>query len=307
MPIYAKSETQVRKVMSVLSPHIKSVGTNRNYAQALKNFCDYLKSTVGKTADLRAATIEQAQAYLQTRAAEVSQKTLDMDRQAIQKMMQVVGTLPPDEKLKDPETGKIEKSEIKTELKPRSYTNEQVAAICDHQTEKYALSTQIAHAAGLRAHELFTIERADEKAATYRPNKQNERLYGQYKFEGREKYVSYVVTGKGGHVREIRLPRELADKLERRRFDEPHQVRDRRVIYYSKYDIAGGQKWSNSFSKASTKTLGWSNGAHGLRHSYAQDRMSELETRGHTHSESEAIVSLEMGHYRETITEVYLR
>jgi hypothetical protein len=36
-----------------------------------------------------------------------------------------------------------------------SYTAEQVVMIAEVQTEKYALATEIAHAAGLRAHELI--------------------------------------------------------------------------------------------------------------------------------------------------------
>ncbi|MDN4711067.1 site-specific integrase, partial [Vibrio parahaemolyticus] len=66
-------------------------------------------------------------------------------------------------------------------------------------------------------------------------------------------------------------------------------------------------KWSNSFSAASKRVLGWSEGAHGLRHSYAQERMHELQKAGFNRDLALETVSQEMGHFRPEITEVYLR
>ena len=60
-----------------------------------------------------------------------------------------------------------------------------------------------------------------------------------------------------------------------------------------------------SFSKTSSHVLGWSRGGHGLRHTYAQERMKEI-----TKIEYERalkIVSQEMGHFRPNITLIYLR
>ena len=59
-------------------------------------------------------------------------------------------------------------------------------------------------------------------------------------------------------------------------FLEPIRVRDRGVFYVQKYDLAGGKKFTDSFAKASERALGWSTGAHGLRHSYAQERLKNL-------------------------------
>lgn len=73
------------------------------------------------------------------------------------------------------------------------------------------------------------------------------------------------------------------------------------------YDISGGKKWSNSFSAASKRALGWTHGAHGLRHTYAQDRMNELQKIGFNYLETLGIVSQELGHFRPDITEIYLR
>ena len=84
-------------------------------------------------------------------------------------------------------------------------------------------------------------------------------------------------------------------------------VYDRDIGYRTQYDIGGGQNWSNSFSAASNRELGWSNGAHGLRHEFAQERMNALQGAGYEYKEALEIVSQEMGHFRPEITEVYLR
>ncbi|MGP5714068.1 hypothetical protein ACTXPD_18980, partial [Vreelandella alkaliphila] len=103
------------------------------------------------------------------------------------------------------------------------------------------------------------------------------------------------------------IPHELANRLEATRLGQPQQVTDRGVYYQSHYAIGGGQRWSNSFSQASDAALGRSTGAHGLRHSYAQERMGELQRDGLNYRDALEVVSQEMGHFRDSITEVYLR
>lgn len=108
-------------------------------------------------------------------------------------------------------------------------------------------------------------------------------------------------------MREVLIPHELSERLEALRLETPQRVTDRGIFYQSHYDIGGGQRWSNSFSAAADRALGWSTGAHGLRHSYAQDRMIELQNRGLTRNQALETVSQEMGHFRPEITETYLR
>lgn len=270
---------------------IKSVGTVRNYEQALKN----VATTLAKSGEsLKNLTPETAKTYLADRAAEVGQKTLDMERQAIQAMLQHVT-----HQLEQTERLEVIKSEHQQILESRAYSTEQVGMIAEHQTDKHSLATEIAHAAGLRAHELLTLAPASERPADLRPALES-------KFEGREG-VLYTVAGKGGLVREVMLPKELAERLEERRLDEPKQVADRGVYYEQSYDIGAGKQFSDSFSKASDRALDWSTGAHGLRHSYAQERMDELQSMGYDRDTALETVSQEMGHFRPEITEVYLR
>ncbi|EOX3900523.1 site-specific integrase [Vibrio alginolyticus] len=288
----AVAERQAANVMKQVQGHIlSSVGTVRNYEERLTIVAQHANAEF--KCGLRDLTIEQAHQYLSDRATEVGQKTLDMERQAIQCMMQhVTGKLGQTEKLD------VIKSEQQPILSSRSYSPEQAKMIADAQTERNALATEIAHAAGLRAHELHTLQRIDERIPDPRPALEE-------KFTGREG-ERYTVEGKGGLVREVLIPKDLAERLEDRRLEQPLQITDRGVNYTSHYDINGGNRWSSSFTTASNRALNWSTGAHGLRHSYAQERMDELK-KSMPHEKALEVVSQEMGHFRANITEVYLR
>ena len=96
-------------------------------------------------------------------------------------------------------------------------------------------------------------------------------------------------------------------RLEERRWERPKTVTDRGIRYTQHYDLGGGLAWSRSFSAASKRALGWSTGAHGLRHKYAQERLDELQGDGYEYNTALETVSQEMGHFRADITEVYLR
>ena len=264
---------------------LDSARTEKNYEQALKGVAEYLKEN--RLGDLRSLDKEKAEQYLEIRSQEVGQKTLDLDRQAMQA---VIG-----EKLA------VVKSELQTTLESRAYTSEQAAMVASAQSEKHSLATQIAENAGLRAHELLTLRPVEERAAD------THREYRDDRFTGRENVAIYTVEGKGGLCREVAIDKALADRLEERRLDEPRTVFDREVRYEQHYDIGGGQNWSNSFSAASNRELGWSTGAHGLRHEFAQERMNTLQEHGYEYREALEIVSQEMGHFRPDITEVYLR
>lgn len=236
--------------------------------------------------DLRNLTVEIAQQYLADRAAIVSQKTLDLDRQAMQMYLGV--------------RLEVVKSEKETHLSTRSYTPAQVVRIASAQSERNSLATRIAHCAGLRAHELLTIRPASERQAS------THREWNAERFSGRAG-ERYTVEGKGGLVREVLLSRELAARLEARRLDEPRHVTDRGVNYTQHYDLAGGRAWSQSFSAASQRELGFSNGAHGLRHSYAQERMDELQRSGMNYDDAKGTLAQEVGHFDKETTEAYLR
>ena len=217
--------------------------------------------------------------------------TLDQDRQALQVLPQFKGIALP-----------RVRSALATIRRARAYTQEQVELIAAAQGERNSLASKLANAAGLRAHELFTIMKVSEQPASGHRAWHGDRFVAQ----GWGAMI-YSVKGKGGLVREVAIPGPLARELEGRRLQEPRLVTDRKVRYAQYYDIGGGQKWSQSFTDASKRVLHWSTGAHGVRHGYAQRRMEELQGAGRSYQAALAIVSQEMGHYRPEITEVYLR
>ena len=269
---------------------VHSFGTARAYQQALTGFSKWLKEKFDNQS-LERTTAEQARQYLEERAKTVRQKTLDLDRQALQIL---------------PHVGKLER--VKSRLAPspletggRAYTTVQVQMVAAAQSEHHSLATEIAHAAGLRGHELLTLRRVDKREAS------THREWLPERFEGRPDSVRYTVDGKGGLVREVALPGRLAERLEARLREKPSSVMDRGVRYTQYYDLGGGLAWSRSFSAASKRALGWSTGGHGLRHSYAQERIEDLQRDGHTYDSALELVCQEMGHFRPDITEVYLR
>ena len=263
---------------------IHSLGTARGYGQALKGFADYLREH--RLGDLPGATDQEARQYLAERSHQVGQKTLDLDRQAIQMHLGL--------------RLEVVRSDRESALSTRSYTPAQVARIASAQSEANGLATRLAYHAGLRAHELLTLRPAGERSAS------GHRQWSADRFAGREG-VRYTVVGKGGLVREVLLTRELAAAVEARRLEEPRLVVDRGVQYAQRYTIGGGRSWSQSFSSASRRELGFSNGGHGLRHSYVQERTDELQRRGMAYEQARATVAQEVGHFAGETTEAYLR
>jgi len=259
--------------------------TSNHYEDSLVIAADWLKANQNMTG-LHHMTSDQAQAFLFDRAEYVGQKQLQNDKRALEVALSV----------------KLDhvKSLSETSLKSRAYTKDQVKLISQAQRGHNSILTEISHEAGLRAHEFFTLRRLDERGpAPYRDWSEN-------RFTGRSG-ILYTVKGKGGLVRAVMIPFDLAAQLEKLRLDKPRDVYDRGVHYKQQcYDIGGGQSWSQSFSSASKRALGWSNGAHGLRFSYAQARMDKLQN-SMSYYEALEIVSQELGHFRPEITKVYLR
>ena len=274
---------------------IHSIGTKRNYEGALTRFCRWIQQH--KFRDLESVSIKNTMRYLEERSTQVGQKTLDLDRQAIQFLLrQTTGAEMRLERIKSTFTGGR-----KLAAESRAYTLDQVEAVCSRLSPRAALAARIAFAAGLRAHELFSIRPANELQAS------SHRSWSPDRFAGREGEL-FVVAGKGGLRREVMLPHALAAELKSQRFEDGAvAVRDRGINYQRHYDIAGGQSLSDVWNRASSKELGWSAGVHGLRHSYAQNRMTELGKLGYGREERKSIVSQELGHFRTTETETYLR
>lgn len=271
------------------SNRLASLGTSHSYENSLALVASWLRSTGrGSLVELSPKT---AKAFLTERAKIVGQKTLDRDRQALQAVLRHIGRFN--------ESGRLSviKAERQQILISRNYSAEQVLRIIACQTERNGFSTELAYEAGLRAHELLTILPADERPMSERPADSEKFRDG----------VRYTVVGKGGLCREVSVPHHLVERLELRRLAKPIDRVDRKIHYESHYDLCGGQSWSQSFSDASSRALGFSNGAHGLRHTYAQSRHREVQIKTGDADRAKKIVSQELGHFRAEITETYLR
>jgi hypothetical protein len=271
---------------------IKSDMSIEAHENRLKLAAGYMRSEHNLA--LRDMTISHAISYLEQRSELANtSSTFKSDKDALHAMLRDQDKLTRHEQI----PVKYERNEI---MKSRSYTHVQIDMIRERMTPRNALSVEIAHAAGLRAHELHTIDKLENQPVDIRPEH-------ELKFQDKSDWERYSVNGKGGLIREVRLPPELAFRLEERRLPAPIQIKDRAVFYDKKFDIGGGKKFSNAFSAASKRALGYSHGAHGIRHTYAKTELGGYLERGIPWIDAKTIVSQELGHFRRNIVDAYLR
>ena len=145
--------------------------------------------------------------------------------------------------------------------------------------EAFAFSTELARDYGLRAKELITIRKLEELEKSGDPKDRAilEKLerhadeWHEDRWHGMPDGVDYVVIGKGGGPCIKQLSRDHARRLEARPLPVPLDVSDRGNHYRQFYDIPGGRRWSDDFARMSKRVLGFSLGAHALRHAFADD------------------------------------
>lgn len=264
---------------------ISSLNTKNNYKYNINAYLDWrdFNGLPGNEQD----KVQDLQCFLFEIAEFRAQKTVDSYKSALGKVFR--------KKLRNV------KSQIPTTTYSRNYYISEILIIIKNMGAKNALSILMCFCAGLRAHELATLQRYDEAFKT------DTRKWSDDRFKGIDRFQIYLVTGKGGLVREVAIPNELALLLEKRRRDTPVRVVDRGIYYNSNYDLGFGKTLSQAFSRASFKELGWSTGLHGTRHSYAQNRIFKLTNMRIEYEHAMKIVSEELGHFRPSITLCYLR
>lgn len=264
---------------------ITSVGTERAHIAALTVFAKWLYH--GSRKHLKNASWSNAASYLCERSMSVKQKTLDLDRNAINMNFHF------------PRKLEYVLSQIDTIACNRAYTEKQVEFLISKALPDLALSIQLAANAGLRSMELMTL-------APPLALRDSERDWHSGRFDGRQQEVPYTVHGKGGLRREVRLEPGLARILEMHLRPIPTVVRHRGAHLKSFFDIVGGHAFSLQFSRLSLKELGFSFGAHGLRYCFAQRRLLDLICAGHNPEESLRILAQELGHFSTKNTLIYL-
>ena len=264
---------------------ITSVLTERAHRSALTVFAKWLLSSSGK--HLKNASYSDAQAYLDWRANRVRQSTLSLDRQAINMHCRFIKPLP------------FAASDIPTVIEDRAYTPQQLAYLRSKTTFSIAFSISLAEDAGLRSMELITLAPLDRLSPSHR-------AWHPSRFQARENDCRFVVRGKGGLIREIRLAPDLAGRLEDLKRPAKTIITHLTGHLPSYYDLTGGNQFCAAFGRLSKRELGFSNGAHGLRHTFAQRRFLDLICSGNDLSDALDILSQEMGHFATANTLVYL-
>ncbi len=262
---------------------IRSLGTESKYKSCITVFLKWCRTNGFNTSHI---TADVGLLFLQQGANKWSQKTLDGYRQALNLVFGL--------ELEYVLSGKP------TILYPRAYRIEQILFLMQKASNDLSLSIAISAFAGLRALELDTICSSNELS-------EDDRDWIAQRFEGMDSGVSYVVTGKGGLRRKIFLSVVLSQEMELRRLEYPTKKTSRKIHYTKRYDLTGGQMFSQQFSRLSKSVFGWSTGAHGLRHTYAQSRLDYLQRQGYAWRDALEIVSQEMGHFSINNTLAYFR
>jgi integrase len=262
---------------------IRSIGTERAYRDVYIEYLHWLRDhqLPLDEAHTRGMMLE----FLDDYAELHMQKSVNRAVQALQKIFSVA--LPP-----------VESCVVPT-VEGRAYSFSAVRSIVTNQSPKNGLSTLLCYDGGFRAHECITLRRPCGESPSVHRNWSHDR------FVGRTDYELYLVDGKGGLVRAVALSIELARELEKYARPAPVTVRDREIDYISHYDIGGGQALSSSFSYASERALGYSHGVHGMRHSFAWNRLAALIPLVGPRRALE-ILAQELGHFRVSITLNYL-
>lgn len=265
---------------------VTSVGTSRNHRVALGGVAAWLHQKSGK--HLKNLNEADAVEYLTLRSITVGQSAVDLDRQAINFHLLRDQPIP------------YFLSATPRVLENRAYTKGEIDLLLRNCEGKLNLSIRLATNAGLRALELITI--APVGSIT-----ESNRDWCKERFLGRENDAKFIVRGKGGLRRQVCLEPDLAAELMQQLRPIPIQVRDREVIHTSYFDLVFGANFSMQFSMLSQKVLGLSQGAHGLRHSFAQKRVRNLLCCGLEYEFALKVLSNEMGHFAVKNTLAYLR
>lgn len=264
---------------------ISSLNAKRNYHSCISLYLNWREenglpqSQQDKLADLEAFMGELSEVFMQ--------KTLNQYKSALSIVF--------NKKLS------TFKSQIPENNNSRNYYLSEILLIIQNLQEKNAISILLCYFSGLRAHEVITLRRKDEA------KKSNSRKWLSVRFKGVENFQIYLVKGKGGLVREVAIPYELVEIIEKRRLSAPNIVIDRGIKYETYYELGFGKALSEAFSRASQKVLNWTAGLHGNRHSYAQNRLFKLLKLGLEYEYALKIISEELGHFRSSITLCYLR
>jgi integrase len=264
---------------------INSIGSERAYKSCITQF---LQWRLHAGLPVYGPYMQQEMVeYLDDQSEVLGQSTLDQHRQALQWVFTV--WLPPVQSARN------------SVLRGKDLTKAELQKIVHVQTDWMALSTLICLNAGLRASELLTLQPTNMQPPS------SGRSWRDDLFFSRKAFSEFTVHGKGGLRRKVGISNALVFEFEKYRHQDSITRQDREIYRTSAFRLAGGQSFSQSFSNASHAVLGYSLGAHCLRHIWAKNRFFDLRRADRSVSDAMHIVSQESGHFRPQITFTYLQ
>jgi integrase len=276
---------------------LRSDRTVERYRGDLTRAAEAIQYAYGITR-LKDITQEQAQTYLNQRNIEnIRARTVQGSAKALE-LLPNVKSLDAPSRRDDPN----DKPKGK-----RAYTILQVQEIQKFfRTHDSILATQIILESGCRTQDLASLRLACERPIK---NAQFDKLHPD-RFAGREDWVKISFIGKGGHEYISTISPETAKTLELYRLNTPRDFRERKqenVVTKQYYDIPAGKILSMRWNTASGNALNLKRGLHGLRHTFAQERVKDMQRAGMTWEKALECVSQQMGHYRASEVKTYLR
>jgi integrase len=192
-------------------------------------------------------------------------------------------------------------------MQARAYTREQIHAMQQHIALTNAkLATQIMLESGCRTKDLASLCLERERPAR---NARLDKLHAD-RFLGREDWIRVTFIGKGGHEYTSTISPKTARELEKMRLLIPRDFRERNqpnIVTRQYYNLPAGLRLSKLWSDASKCIFLQPRGLHGVRHTFAQERLREMLQAGMTWDKALQCVSQQMGHYRASEVGTYCR
>ncbi len=254
-----------------VSDKAHSIKEMQNMRSVTTQYVNYVKENYeGKVAGN--INTESARAFILNKATEVGQGTLNTYISILNKVSDNlnkdhIGNLNR-EAIQSIKNDIKEHIELKSDHVNRAYENAE-AIKQEMAHTPFSLSTELQTEAGLRANDTINSDK-------WQINQDN---------------TLTIHNSKGGLTYTTApLSQELINKVE--------QAKE--MGYKANYT-----EYREALKEAVESTNQEYNGTHGLRYSFAQNRIGELQNNGYTHEEAKGQVSLELGHSRLEITKHY--
>jgi integrase len=272
---------------------LRSDRTVHRYIGDLARAAEFVEQQFG-VGRLARISHQQAQHYIDSRRAE------GLHAATVQGYAKALETLPRVGRLSVP-SRRIERRA----QHGRAYTDDQVRLVQNLLPPSAQLATAVLLESGCRVADLASLCPAAERSLR---NARVERLLPN-RFLGRDDWPRFTFIGKGGHEYMSCVRPETAARLAAICLEVPRAFYDRNVEHATvqRFDLPAGNRLSQQWTRASQCALGYSHGIHGLRHSFAQDRVQELIVSGIPWTIALECTRQLMGHYRPEEIHTYLR